>query len=73
MTLRTARLINKAAASLIALSIATAAAFAAMAATGRLEFKFIAVPVMFCFIGITWYASSRLAVRMMEQEEKGDR
>ncbi|MDL2297764.1 hypothetical protein LJC40_01265 [Synergistaceae bacterium OttesenSCG-928-D05] len=42
--------------------------FAALYAMGKIEFKYISLPVMLCFIGLTWMASTKAAVHVMEQE-----
>lgn len=70
MKIGTARLVNKASKIMFALSAAGIFYVFFLYFTGRLEFKFISLPVMFCFISITWMAVSKAAIATMEMEER---
>jgi hypothetical protein len=37
---------------------------------GGIEFKYVSLPVMACFIGITWLGTSKAAIMALEQEER---
>jgi hypothetical protein len=70
MTLRTAKLINRISKVFLASSVALLVLFFAIYMKGSIEFKYISLPVMACFIGITWMGTSKAAIMAIEEEER---
>jgi len=71
MTLRTARLINKISKVFLASAVLVLILFFAVYIKGDIEFKYISLPVMACFIGITWLGTSKAAIMALEKETMG--
>lgn len=72
MTLGMARIINKLSKIFLTASATGLVLFLVIYFKGGIEFKYISLPVMACFIGITWFATSRASVMMLEEEKKGE-
>ncbi|NLD06025.1 MAG: hypothetical protein GX672_09100 [Synergistaceae bacterium] len=70
MKLGTARMINKFSKVFLAAAVTGLILFFVVYFKGRIEFKYVSLPVMACFIGITWLATSKAAVMMLEEEKK---
>ena len=70
MTLRTAKLINKMSKVFLASAVVLLILFFAVYMKGGIEFKYVSLPVMACFIGITWLGTSKAAIMVLEQEER---
>jgi len=70
MTLRTAKLINKMSKIFLASAVVLLILFFAVYMKGGIEFKYVSLPVMACFIGITWLGTSKAAIMALEQEER---
>ena len=70
MTLGTAKIINKISKVFLMLALAGIIFFFVAYAKGNIEFKYVSLPVMACFIGITWLATSKAAVMAIEEESK---
>ncbi len=69
MTLRTARLINRMSKVFLASAVVLLILFFAVYMKGGIEFKYVSLPVMACFIGITWLGTSKAAIMALEQEQ----
>ncbi len=69
MTLRTARLINRMSKVFLASAVVLLIIFFAVYMKGGIEFKYVSLPVMACFIGITWLGTSKAAIMALEQEQ----
>ena len=70
MTLGTARIINKISKVFLMLALVGIIFFFVAYSRGGVEFKYVSLPVMACFIGITWFATSKAAVMLIEEENK---
>ena len=70
MTLGTARIINKISKVFLMFALAGIIFFFVAYSRGNIEFKYVSLPVMACFIGITWLATSKAAVMAIEEENK---
>ena len=70
MTLRTAKLINRISKVFLASAVVLLVLFFALYMRGGIEFKYISLPVMACFIGITWMGTSKAAIMAIEEEER---
>ena len=70
MTLRTAKLINRISKVFLASAVALLVLFFALYMKGGIEFKYISLPVMACFIGITWMGTSKAAIMAIEEEDR---
>ncbi len=70
MTLRTARLINKISKVFLASAVVLLILFFVVYMKDGIEFKYVSLPVMACFIGITWLGTSKAAIMALEQEER---
>ncbi len=70
MTLRTAVMINRISKVFLAAAVFLLIFFFALYMKGRIEFKYISLPVMTCFIGITWLGTSKAAIMALEEEER---
>ena len=71
MTLRTAKLINRISKVFLASAVVLLVLFFALYMRGGIEFKYISLPVMACFIGITWLGTSKAAIMAIEEEIRG--
>ena len=71
MTLRTAKLINRISKVFLASAVILLIFFFAVYMRGAIEFKYISLPVMACFIGITWLGTSKAAIMAIEEEIGG--
>lgn len=72
MTLGTAKMINKISKVFLAASAAGLLLFFAAYMKGSVEFKYVSLPVMACFIGITWVGTSKMAVKVLEEDAKSE-
>ncbi|MDD4160188.1 MAG: hypothetical protein PHO18_04495 [Synergistaceae bacterium] len=72
MTLGTAKMINKFSKIFLAAAVTGLIFFFAVYLKGGIEFKYVSLPVMACFIGITWLATSKSAVMALEKEREAD-
>lgn len=70
MTLGTARMINRFSKVFLAAAATGLISFFIVYFKGGIEFKYVSLPVMACFIGITWMGTSKAAVMMLEEENK---
>lgn len=70
MTLGTARMINKLSKIFLAAALSGLLFFLVIYFKGGIAFKYFSLPVMACFIGITWIATSKAAVTALEEENK---
>ena len=70
MTLGTAKMINRISKVFLGISVAGLLFFFAAYMKGSVEFFYVSLPVMACFIGITWLGSSKAAIMAMEEDLK---
>lgn len=70
MTLGTARMINRFSKVFLAVAATGLIFFFVVYFKGGIEFKYVSLPVMACFIGITWMGTSKAAVMLLEEENK---
>jgi hypothetical protein len=73
MKLETAKVINKVSKLFICAALAGLVFFFAAYFMGRIEFKYFSLPVMACFIGVSWLIASRLAITSMEEDDEKER
>ena len=69
MMLKSAMFVKKLAVFSSVLSVSGLAAFLLLYFEGRVEFKYFSLPVMACFISVTWLAFSKAAVETMKAEQ----
>ena len=68
MRLKSAMFVKKLAVFSSVLSVSGLAAFLLLYFEGRVEFKYFSLPVMACFISVTWLAFSKASVETMKAE-----
>ena len=70
MKLGTIKVINKVSKFFIYAALAGLVFFFAAYFMGKVEFKYFSLPVMACFIGVSWFIASKLAIMAMEENEE---
>ena len=69
MRLKGAVFVKKLAVFSSVISVSWLAASLLLYFEGRVEFKYFSLPVMACFISVTWLAFSKAAVETMKSEQ----
>ncbi len=72
LRLSTAKLIQTIAKLFLSISVLGLVVFFILYSKGRIEFKYFSLPVMACFVSITWLSMSKIGIKIMEQEAKHD-